>query len=171
MEPEKYSQIHTHCHLKHCFEVHVHSNIVIDKFTVLRLFDTQIFTAKGFDQNDEEMTITPIWSTNSGTIGQDGNYTATQAGDFTVTASVEGSAVTGTASVHVTSTGVDRQSDRQPEKFALYQNYPNPFNSQTAIEYSIKENCRVVLKIYDIRGCEVTTLVAPPSAGILSGDL
>ena len=51
------------------------------------------------------MPITPIWSTDGGTITSDGLYTATQVGDFTVTASVQGSTITGTASVHVTPPG------------------------------------------------------------------
>jgi len=34
----------------------------------------------------------------------------------------------------------------------LFQNHPNPFNPSTAIRYYLKENCRVALEIYDIRG-------------------
>ncbi|MCP5061579.1 MAG: T9SS type A sorting domain-containing protein [Ignavibacteriae bacterium] len=53
---------------------------------------------------------------------------------------------------------------KAPTQFELKQNYPNPFNPSTAIKYSIanvvSENLRSVqLKIYDILGREVTTLV------------
>lgn len=44
--------------------------------------------------------------------------------------------------------------------FALRQNYPNPFNPSTAISYSIPVNSFVELKIYDILGNEVMTLVS-----------
>jgi len=43
--------------------------------------------------------------------------------------------------------------------YALSQNYPNPFNPSTTIKYQIIENGFVNLKIYDITGQEVTTLV------------
>ena len=46
-----------------------------------------------------------------------------------------------------------------PLCFRLEQNYPNPFNPTTTIEYTIPKADRVILKIYDILGREVTTLV------------
>jgi hypothetical protein len=46
-----------------------------------------------------------------------------------------------------------------PGRFLLSQNYPNPFNSTTAIQYSIQQRGNVLLKVYDILGNEVKTLV------------
>ena len=46
-----------------------------------------------------------------------------------------------------------------PVNFTLDQNYPNPFSSKTKIEYTVPGNARTVLKIYNIFGREVTTLV------------
>jgi N-acetylneuraminic acid mutarotase len=46
-----------------------------------------------------------------------------------------------------------------PVEFALEQNYPNPFNPSTSIQYTLSKDVRVTIKIYDILGNEVTTLV------------
>jgi flagellar hook assembly protein FlgD len=43
--------------------------------------------------------------------------------------------------------------------YKLHQNYPNPFNPATVISYKLKVKSEVVLKIYDILGREVITLV------------
>ncbi len=52
----------------------------------------------------------------------------------------------------------------QPDEFILYQNYPNPFNPSTKIKFIIPRDVRgetrdVTLKVYDILGNEVATLV------------
>lgn len=46
-----------------------------------------------------------------------------------------------------------------PEKFVVSQNYPNPFNPTTKIDYNIPSNGKVTLRIFDITGKEVSTLV------------
>jgi hypothetical protein len=57
-------------------------------------------------------------------------------------------------------TGIDTENDLLlPTKFALYQCYPNPFNPTTTINYSIPVTCFVSLKVFDVLGNEMTTLV------------
>lgn len=48
----------------------------------------------------------------------------------------------------------------QPKTYSLSQNYPNPFNPSTTIEYSVPENSFVSLKIFDMTGREISTLVS-----------
>lgn len=51
------------------------------------------------------------------------------------------------------------KESRKPISYSLNQNYPNPFNSSTVISYSIPSSSNVELKIYDILGREVATLI------------
>jgi len=46
-----------------------------------------------------------------------------------------------------------------PIEFAINQNYPNPFNPSTKIKYSIPHSSKVVIKVFDILGREIETLV------------
>ena len=45
------------------------------------------------------------------------------------------------------------------KSYELFQNYPNPFNPGTTIEFNIKESSKVNLKVYDILGNYITTLL------------
>lgn len=49
--------------------------------------------------------------------------------------------------------------DLQPRSFQLKQNYPNPFNPHTVISFQLSINSYVTLKVFDVNGREVATLV------------
>ncbi len=56
-------------------------------------------------------------------------------------------------------TNVTTTRNKIPQKFILYQNYPNPFNPTTKITFSIPHRSHIILKIYDLPGKVVKTLV------------
>ncbi len=57
-------------------------------------------------------------------------------------------------------TEVSESQAGRPFRFSLSQNYPNPFNPTTAISYELSANGYVSLKIFDVLGREIKTLVS-----------
>ena len=52
-----------------------------------------------------------------------------------------------------------KDTDIKPDDFYLYQNYPNPFNPSTTLKYSIPAGSKVMLRVFDMLGNEIETLV------------
>lgn len=65
--------------------------------------------------------------------------------------------------LHTTNGGVsfveEEEIDEVPTEFLLSQNYPNPFNPSTKIKYSAPQASNVVIKVFDILGNEIATLM------------
>lgn len=59
----------------------------------------------------------------------------------------------------INSVVVGIEDEMQPQTFSLEQNYPNPFNPVTKIKFTLASNEYTTLKVYDIIGKEITTLV------------
>jgi photosystem II stability/assembly factor-like uncharacterized protein len=77
-----------------------------------------------------------------------------------------GWALSGLRMIHTTNGGDSikfitniNSSSSQILDFKLYQNYPNPFNPSTTINYELRNTNYVTLKVYDLQGKEVQTLV------------
>lgn len=124
--------------------------------------DSVHFSASGWDQHSSFVPFVPVWSATGGTITENGMFTAgVDTGWFVITAQNGDGSVQATADIYISGlTSVeDKKTMARPTEFRLDQNFPNPFNPETTIKFDVKETCRVVLKIYDVLGREVYTLV------------
>ena len=105
-----------------------------------------------------------FWSTNSGDIWIALNSGLTDSDVSALTVDPAGYIFVGTHSGGVfrslqSTTGIKEPSHGIPSSFSLKQNYPNPFNPETRIRYELPKEVKVLLKIYNILGQEVVTLV------------
>jgi len=90
------------------------------------------------------LRVYPYWV--SATAGSSSKYSVLN------TVVISGTTAPGTA--------VEHAQNNIPDQFELQQNYPNPFNPTTQISYNIPKESFVSLKIYNLMGQEVATLVS-----------
>ncbi len=110
-----------------------------------------------------KLVNSPVWMNINPTTGLIQGIAPQTEGDTTVTIKVvdnHANSDTQTFTLHISNTITSvRENNILPSEFSLYQNYPNPFNPSTTINYEIPKQSFVKLKIYDILGREVKTLV------------
>jgi len=133
--------------------------------TVFSLYQYQLIAE---DNNADTLTYNlitaPFWlsidSINGLIEGAPGIYSV---GDTVVTAKVDdghGGTDTQTYTLHVhPSVGIDSETNQVPQQYVLHQNHPNPFNPSTKIKYSVPQSSNIVIKVFNILGKEIETLV------------
>jgi hypothetical protein len=72
---------------------------------------------------------------------------------------LKGCVIDGIVYGDTTLTGIDDEEIPIASEFKLEQNYPNPFNPSTKIRFSVPQISTITLKVYDILGNEIATLI------------
>jgi hypothetical protein len=118
------------------------------------------------DFNTQWITVTPMMATvpgaNTREVMIDFNATTLRPATYHVNLTISNNAAAGTIVLPVALT-VERLESKVkkdiPVEYSLLQNYPNPFNSETTFRYDLKQPGHTTLRIYNLLGQEVATLV------------
>jgi hypothetical protein len=120
-----------------------------------------VFRATGFDAFNNRVTIRPLWHVVGGIGTIDKRIGLFRAGTRTGTGYVIAYADSVFGDAGATLSGSAKVAVEQgfPTTYTLSQNYPNPFNPETAIDYDLPDVAYVRIRIYDLSGQEIHTLV------------
>ncbi len=128
---------------------------LVENITALGVVDTNLVAGTWshgvYKLNNHDSTWTPVGLTGKyiTSFTSDGSY---------IYAGTNYNSVWKRPLLEVTDLDEQNQLDK-PSVFNLYQNYPNPFNPSTKIRFALKSPGMVSLKVYDILGNEIKTLV------------
>ena len=116
-----------------------------------------------YSTSDGGMNWTQEVSTSAEMFSIECKTATTDSTDFWCVGSTGGSAgYTGKlykARIGSISTGLNQHPVSGNSGFKLFQNHPNPFNQSTTIEFTIPNSCKTTLKVFDVFGNEVATLL------------
>ena len=105
----------------------------------------------------EEYTLHPPIFSITQDVGIDSIYSYFDFGETYIT--LKGCIIEGVVYGDTTTVGVEDEQNPIALEFKLEQNYPNPFNPTTSIQYAIGSRQFITLKVYDVLGNEIATLV------------
>ena len=118
------------------------------------------FSVAGKNQFNFPIDYPFIWEATGGTIDVNGLFIAGENdGNYQVSVSDSSGSIIASANINIL-VGVESENENLPKNITLSQNYPNPFNPTTTISFSIPNTSFVSLKVYDILGREVKTLLS-----------
>jgi len=141
----------------------------LDNFTFNEIYVTYSDNGGTNWANPVKLTNTPTWDELYPVLSQTGNTPTSFKIKFQATRGPGSQSFTDNAPTYrvyqvyktfnPANVGVQNIGTNVPEKFSLKQNYPNPFNPETKIRFDVSKTSFVTLKVYNILGQLVETLI------------